>query len=152
MQALSFIFTSLPSAVASLPLPIRFLFMVAEKRLPQHTRQLRPTGLLVWALLGRLCRRLEDGEALERLAGRSSLERAAKECLALLSECLQASVGQQQRGGVPKPAVHMVLQGLDERRPKWIAIQLHKARKLCCKRSVRGHVREGHLGMSRIFG
>ncbi|XP_076145168.1 uncharacterized protein KIAA0825 homolog [Alosa pseudoharengus] len=132
MQALSFIFSNLPSAVASLPLPVRFLFVVAEKRLPQHARPLRPTGLLVWALLGRLCRRLEDGEALERLAGRP-LDRGAKERLALLSECLQASVGQQPRAGVPKPAVHMVLQGLEERRPKWINVQLHKARKLCCK-------------------
>lgn len=123
-----------------MPLPVRFLFAEAEKRLPQHSHQLRPTGLLPMALLGCLCRGLEDGEVLERLAAQP-LERGAKERLALLSECLQASVGQQQqRGGVPKPAAHAVLRGLEERRPKWISLQLHKARKLCCKRLVSGQV------------
>lgn len=139
IQALSFVFTNLPAAVSSLPLPIRFLFAEAEERLPRDSsRQLRPTaGLLPWALLGCLCRGLEDAEALERLAAQP-LERGAKERLALLSECLQASVG-QPKGGAPKAAAHTALRSLEERRPKWIAGQLHKARKLCCKRSVTGH-------------
>ncbi|XP_063043697.1 uncharacterized protein KIAA0825 homolog [Engraulis encrasicolus] len=133
IQALSFVFTNLPAAVSSLPLPIRFLFAEAEERLPRDSsRQLRPTaGLLPWALLGCLCRGLEDAEALERLAAQP-LERGAKERLALLSECLQASVG-QPKGGAPKAAAHTALRSLEERRPKWIAGQLHKARKLCCK-------------------
>ncbi|XP_030620556.1 uncharacterized protein KIAA0825 homolog [Chanos chanos] len=130
IQGLSFIFTNLPSIISSLPLPIRFLFAVAEKRLSQHARQLRSTGLLVWAFLGCLCQSLEDGEALERVSC-SPLERGAKERLALLSECLQVSLGQQK--GVPKTAVHKVLQGLEECRPKWSCVQLQKARKLCCE-------------------
>lgn len=128
VQALSFIFTHLPSAVASLPMPVRFLFCVAEKHLSQHARQLRPTGLLIWTLLGCLCQSLEDGETLE-LVSALPLERGAKERLALLSECLQVSLGQQK--GVPKPTVHKVLQGLEEKRPKWSSMQLQKTRKHC---------------------
>uniref|UniRef100_A0A8B9JBX3 Uncharacterized protein n=1 Tax=Astyanax mexicanus TaxID=7994 RepID=A0A8B9JBX3_ASTMX len=128
IQGLSFIFTHLPSAVASLPLPIRFLFCMAEKHLSQHSRQLRPTGLLVWTLLGCLCQGLEDGETLE-LVSVQPLERGDKERLALLSECLQVSLAQQK--GIPKPTVHKVLQGLEEKRPKWSSAQLQKTRKLC---------------------
>ncbi|RXN21214.1 putative protein KIAA0825-like [Labeo rohita] len=129
IQALSFIFTHLPSTIASLPLPVRFLFTVAEKRLSQHARQLRSTGLLLWVLLVSLCQDLENGDTLELLSGQR-LERGAKDRLSLLSECLQVSLGQQK--GVPKPLVHKVLQGLEEKKPKWTSMQLQKARKLCC--------------------
>uniref|UniRef100_A0A673WB82 KIAA0825 n=1 Tax=Salmo trutta TaxID=8032 RepID=A0A673WB82_SALTR len=130
LQALSFIYTNLPSAVASLPLPVRFLFHTAEKHLSQHARQLRSTGLLLWALLSCLCQCLEDPNSLELLCG-LPLDRGAKERLALLSECLQGTIGQGQQKGVPKPTVHKVLQALEERRPKWCSMQLQKARKLC---------------------
>uniref|UniRef100_A0A8C9XFQ5 Uncharacterized protein n=1 Tax=Sander lucioperca TaxID=283035 RepID=A0A8C9XFQ5_SANLU len=129
IQALSFIFTNLPLAVASVPLPIRFLFQVAEKHLSQHARQLRLMGLLLWALLGCLVQGLEDPETLEQISG-LALDRGAKEPLALLAECLQATMGIQQKG-VPKPTVHKVLQALEEKRPKWTNMQLQKARKLC---------------------
>ncbi|KTG04019.1 hypothetical protein cypCar_00005205, partial [Cyprinus carpio] len=115
IQAISFIFTNLPSIIASLPLPVRFLFTVAEKRLSQHARQLRSTSLLLWVILVRLCHDLENGDTLELLSGQP-LERGAKDRLSLLSECLQVSLGQQK--GVPKPLVHKVLQGLEEKRPK----------------------------------
>lgn len=36
--------------------------------------------------------------------------------------------------GVPKPTVNKVLQLLEEKRPKWINVQLQKARKLCTDR------------------
>ncbi|XP_045082705.1 uncharacterized protein KIAA0825 homolog [Coregonus clupeaformis] len=130
LQALSFIYTNLPSAVASLPLPVRFLFHTAEKHLSQHARQLRSTGLLLWTLLSCLCQCLEDPNSLELLCG-LPLDRGAKERLALLSECLQGTMGQGQQKGVPKPTVHKVLQALEERRPKWCSMQLQKARKLC---------------------
>lgn len=133
LQALSFIYTNLPSAVASLPLPVRFLFHTAEKHLSQHARQLRSTGLLLWALLSCLCQCLEDPNSLELLCG-LPLDRGAKERLALLSECLQGTMGQGQQKGVPKPTVHKVLQALEERRPKWCSMQLQKARKLCSER------------------
>ncbi|XP_078106613.1 uncharacterized protein KIAA0825 homolog isoform X1 [Sander vitreus] len=129
IQALSFIFTNLPLAVASVPLPIRFLFQVAEKHLSQHARQLRLMGLLLWALLGCLIQGLEDPDTLEQISG-LDLDRGAKETLALLAECLQATMGIQQKG-VPKPTVHKVLQALEEKRPKWTNMQLQKARKLC---------------------
>ncbi|XP_070690225.1 uncharacterized protein KIAA0825 homolog [Pempheris klunzingeri] len=129
IQALSFIFTNLPLAVASVPLPIRFLFQVAEKHLSQHSRQLRLVGLLLWALLGCLIQGLEDPHTLEQISG-LALDHGAKEPLFLLAECLQAAMGIQQKG-VPKPTVHKVLQALEERRPKWTNMQLQKARKLC---------------------
>ncbi|XP_030593401.1 uncharacterized protein KIAA0825 homolog [Archocentrus centrarchus] len=129
IQALSFIFTNLPMAVASLPLPVRFLFQVAEKHLSQHARQLRLVGLLIWAVLGCLIQGLEDPDTLEQISG-LALDRSAKDCLSLLAECVQAAMGVQQKG-VPKPSVHKVLQALEEKRPKWTQLQLQKARKLC---------------------
>ncbi|XP_037633574.1 uncharacterized protein KIAA0825 homolog isoform X2 [Sebastes umbrosus] len=129
IQALSFIFTNLPLAVASVPLPIRFLFQEAEKHLSQHARQLRLMGLLLWALLGCLIQGLEDPDTLEQTSG-LALDRGAKESLSLLAECLQATMGIQQKG-VPKPTVQKVLQALEEKRPKWTNMQLQKARKLC---------------------
>ncbi|KAK9522617.1 hypothetical protein VZT92_019067 [Zoarces viviparus] len=129
IQALSFIFTNLPMAVASVPLPIRFLFQVAEKHLSQHARQLRLMGLLLWALLGCLIQGLEDSDTLEQISG-LALDRGVKEPLYLLAECLQATMGIQQKG-VPKPTVQKVLQALEEKRPKWTNMQLQKARKLC---------------------
>ncbi|KAM4577001.1 uncharacterized protein KIAA0825 homolog isoform 1-T1 [Odontesthes bonariensis] len=129
IQALSFIFTNLPLAVASLPLSIRFLFQVAEKHLSQHSRQLRSVGLLLWALLGCLIQGLEDPDTLEQISG-LVLDRGAKDRLSLLAECLQAFMSIQQKG-VPKLTVHKVLQALEEKRPKWINMQVQKARKLC---------------------
>ncbi|XP_062873932.1 uncharacterized protein KIAA0825 homolog [Trichomycterus rosablanca] len=130
IQALSFIFTHLPSCVPSVPLPVRFLFHMAEKHLSQHTRQLKPTGLLIWTLLSCLCRGLEDGENLE-LVSAQSLERGVKERLELLSECLRGSLGTEK--GILKPSVKKILQGLEERGPKWSSTQLQKARKLCAE-------------------
>ncbi|XP_007562817.1 uncharacterized protein KIAA0825 homolog isoform X1 [Poecilia formosa] len=131
IQALSFIFTNLPLAVSSLPLPIRFLFQMAEKHLSHHARQLRSMGLLLWALLGCLIQGLEDPDALEEISG-LALDCRAKDYLSLLRECLQAAMS-IQRKGIPKPTVHRVLQALEEERPKWINIQLQKARKLCAE-------------------
>ncbi|XP_040010197.1 uncharacterized protein KIAA0825 homolog isoform X2 [Xiphias gladius] len=129
IQAMSYIFTNLPLAVASVPLSIRFLFQTAEKHLSQHARQLRLVGLLLWALLGCLIQGLEDPDTLEQISG-LALDRGAKDRLSLLAECLQATMGIQQKG-VPKPTVHQVLQTLEEKRPKWTNMQLQKARKLC---------------------
>lgn len=96
IQALSFIFTNLPAVLASVPLPIRYLFLVAEKQLSQHSRQLRPVGLPVWTLLNCLIQGLEDPDLLEKTSG-LTLDRGANETLSLLAECLQAVVGIQQK-------------------------------------------------------
>lgn len=87
-------------AVASIPLPIRYLFQVAEKHLSQHARQLRLMGLLLWALLGCLIQGLEDPDTLEEISG-LALTRGAKEPLSLLAECLQATMGIQQKVNDP---------------------------------------------------
>ncbi|KAK3514600.1 hypothetical protein QTP70_021512, partial [Hemibagrus guttatus] len=128
IQALSFIFTHLPSCVSSIPLPVRFLFHMAEKHQCQSSRQQRPMGLLIRALLSFLCQGLENGETLE-LVSTEPLERGVKEHLAQLSECLQVSLGLEK--GKPKPITHKILQGLEEKRPKWSSMQLQKAHKLC---------------------
>uniref|UniRef100_A0A3Q2YD50 Uncharacterized protein n=1 Tax=Hippocampus comes TaxID=109280 RepID=A0A3Q2YD50_HIPCM len=120
IQAMSFIFTNLPLVVASLPLPIRYLFQAAEQHLSQHARQLRSMGLLLWCLFNCLIRSLGEPRALEGISG-LALNCQAKDRLALLAECLQASMGIQQK----------VLQALEEKRPKWMNMQLQKARKLC---------------------
>lgn len=93
---MSFIFANLPLAVASLPLSIRYLFQVAEKHLSQNTRQLRLVGLLLWALLNCLMQCLENPDTLEQISG-LALDPGAKHCLGLLAECLQASMGFQQK-------------------------------------------------------
>ncbi|KAM9391487.1 uncharacterized protein KIAA0825 homolog [Pholidichthys leucotaenia] len=147
IQALSFIFTNLPLAVASLPLPIRFLFQVAEKHLSQHARQLRIVGLLLWVLLGCLIQGLEDPDSLEQISG-LALDRGAKDCLSLLAECVQAAMGIPQKG-IPKPTVHKVLQALEEKRPKWINVQLQKARKLCSE-SIFEEARERRAAMAEL--
>ncbi|XP_069043621.1 uncharacterized protein KIAA0825 homolog isoform X2 [Lepisosteus oculatus] len=126
-QAVCFVFTNLPSLVASLPAPVRYLFCVAESRLARGDRQPRPAGLLVCSCVATLCHTLEDGDALERLT-EAALDRWGKEKLGLLSECLQGVLGQQ--GGAPKPAVQKVLQHLEAQRPRWLEIQLQKARRL----------------------
>uniref|UniRef100_A0A3P8TMG4 Uncharacterized protein n=1 Tax=Amphiprion percula TaxID=161767 RepID=A0A3P8TMG4_AMPPE len=128
IQALSFIFTNLPVAVASLPLSIRFLFQVAEKYLSQHARQLRSVGPLLWALLGCLIQGLEDPDTLEQMSG-VALDRGAKDRLSLLAECLQAAMGIQQK---VKAVIYFTT--ISEKRPKWINLQLQKARKLCSDR------------------
>lgn len=87
IQALSVVFTNLPLVIETLPLPIRLFFHEAEKHLSQYSRQLRSAGLLIWALLGCVIQNLEDPETLEQLTG-LVLNHQAKECLALLAECL----------------------------------------------------------------
>lgn len=96
IQALSFTFANLPAVLASVPPPVRYLFLVAEKQLSQHSRQLRTLGLPVWTLLSSLIQGLEDPDALEQTSG-LTLDRGAKETLSLLAECLQAAVGIQQK-------------------------------------------------------
>ncbi|KAM6965419.1 uncharacterized protein KIAA0825 homolog [Aplochiton taeniatus] len=147
LQALSFILSNLPSAVASLPLPVRYLLHAAERHLSQPARQLRSVGLLLWALLGCLCQSLEAPEALEQRTG-LPLGRASRERLALLSECLQATMGQQR--GIPKPIVHKVLQALEERKPKWSSVQLQRARKLCSESAF--ECGESGVGMQERVG
>uniref|UniRef100_A0A7N8Y3T0 KIAA0825 n=1 Tax=Mastacembelus armatus TaxID=205130 RepID=A0A7N8Y3T0_9TELE len=129
IQAMSFIFTNLPFAIESMPLPVRLLFQVAEKHLSQHARQLRSVGLLLWATLGCLIQGLQDLNTLEHTSG-LALDHGAKDHLSFLAECLQATMGIQQKG-VPKPTVHKVLQLLEEKWPKWTSMQLQKAQKLC---------------------
>ncbi|XP_035386115.1 uncharacterized protein KIAA0825 homolog isoform X2 [Electrophorus electricus] len=128
IQALFFIYTHLPSAVTSLPLPVRYLFHVAEKRLLKLGQRPKAAGLLPRVLLDCLSRDLEDGRSLKQ-ASHLPLGRGAKELLALVAECLRVSMGQQR--GETKPTVQKVLQTLEEKRPKWSATQLQKACGLC---------------------
>lgn len=178
VETLFFVFSNLPSLVASVPLPLHYLFLEAEKKLTQHSRHLRLVGLPLSAVLGCLIQGLEDLETLEYISG-LTLDRGAKEPLSLLAECLQFSIGVQQKvwfgvnvititlnwrvayvkmhhfitydlyhlgfcfiflaalfiwQGIPKPAMHKVLQALEEQRPKWMNTQLQKARQLCSHR------------------
>nr|XP_023674098.1 uncharacterized protein KIAA0825 homolog isoform X2 [Paramormyrops kingsleyae] len=144
IQALSFVFAILPSAIASLPLPLRFLFCTGEKRVSQHAEQLKRTGLLIWGLVSCLCQDLEEG-------GRLTLDHRAADKLALVIECLQSAMG-NQRGGA-NPVVQKVLQKLEESRPNWTVMQLQKARKLCAGgvlESVQAGVAPGRGGSPEL--
>ncbi|KAJ8006140.1 hypothetical protein DPEC_G00125150 [Dallia pectoralis] len=152
IQALIFIYTNLPLAVAAIPLPVRFLFYTAEKHLSQHARQLRSTGLLIWALLSSLCQFLEAPNS-SKLLTSLPLDEGVKENMSLLSECVQGAMGQGQQKGVPKPVVHKVLEVLEENRPKWSSMQLQKARKLCSESAFqRGGSGSGQEGGSAVAG
>ncbi|XP_058843423.1 uncharacterized protein KIAA0825-like isoform X1 [Acipenser ruthenus] len=129
-QAVSFIFTNLPTMIASLPVAVKYLFYIGEKKLSRNTVPLKQTGLLIWTFTSYLCRTLDDGNAIELLTG-VALDRWSKETLGLLSECLQNIVGQQK--GIPKPVVQKIIQNMEVQRPQWIKGQLQKARKLCTK-------------------
>lgn len=96
VQTLSFVFSNLPSLVASVPLPLHLLLEEAEKKHARHSRHLRSVGLPLRVLMGSLIQSLEDLEALEQISG-LALERGAKEPLSLLAECLQFIIGIQQK-------------------------------------------------------
>lgn len=96
VETLFFVFSSLPSLVASVPLPLHYLLLEAEKKLTQHSRHLRLVGLPLWAVFGCLIQSLEDLEALEHISG-LTLDRGVKEPLSLLAECLQFIIGVQQK-------------------------------------------------------
>lgn len=125
IQAMSLVFTNLPTVIEAVPLTIRLLFHEAEKHL---SRPLCSAGLLIWALLGCLIQSLEDPQTLKQITG-LALNHQAKECLALLAECLKAAIGIQHKS-VPKPIVHIVLQTMEEKTPTWTSMQLQKAQKL----------------------
>ncbi|XP_048838873.1 uncharacterized protein KIAA0825 homolog isoform X3 [Brienomyrus brachyistius] len=144
IQAVSFVFAILPSAIASLPLPLRFLFLTGEKQVSQHAQQPKLTGLLVWGFVSCLCQDLEEG-------GRLTLDHRAMDKLALLSECLQSAMG-NQRGGA-SPVVQKVLQKLEESRPDWTVMQMQKAHRLCAGgvlESVRAGVAQGSGGVPEL--
>lgn len=88
-----------------MPLPVRYLFLVGEKRLSQHFRQLRLVGLSLWAVLACLIQGLEDPETLEQISG-LTLDQGAKESLSLLAECLRATMDVPQKVG---PEVNILI-------------------------------------------
>uniref|UniRef100_A0A8C6WXI5 KIAA0825 n=1 Tax=Neogobius melanostomus TaxID=47308 RepID=A0A8C6WXI5_9GOBI len=116
IQALSLVFTCLPQVIEALPLSIWLLFHEAEKHLSQYAQQLCSAGLLIWALLGCFIQSLDNTETPERITG-LALNQQAKECLSLLAECLRAAIGVPHKASL-------------EKTPKWINLQLNKAKKL----------------------
>uniref|UniRef100_H3B7S1 KIAA0825 n=1 Tax=Latimeria chalumnae TaxID=7897 RepID=H3B7S1_LATCH len=127
VQAVSAVVGNLPTAIASLPTPIKYFFNLAEKKASQQLAEQNCTGLLLWNFLMMMCKTFEDGNAIELLTS-ITLDRWGKEKLSLVSECLLNIVGQQK--GSPKPVTQMVLQTMERQRPKWIESQLQKARRL----------------------
>uniref|UniRef100_A0A8C6WXP7 KIAA0825 n=2 Tax=Neogobius melanostomus TaxID=47308 RepID=A0A8C6WXP7_9GOBI len=128
IQALSLVFTCLPQVIEALPLSIWLLFHEAEKHLSQYAQQLCSAGLLIWALLGCFIQSLDNTETPERITG-LALNQQAKECLSLLAECLRAAIGVPHKAD-PQPMIHIVLHTIEEKTPKWINLQLNKAKKL----------------------
>uniref|UniRef100_A0A4W3JEI7 Uncharacterized protein n=1 Tax=Callorhinchus milii TaxID=7868 RepID=A0A4W3JEI7_CALMI len=126
-QAVSIVIGNTPAAIASLPLPIKFLFNLVEKKLNKNNPDLRQTCLL-WCFIMIVCQILEDGNAIEFLTS-ITIDRWSKEKLSLLSECLQTIMGQQKRS--PNQIVQKVIHCLEKEKPKWIEDQLRKARRLC---------------------
>uniref|UniRef100_UPI00398F4AFE uncharacterized protein KIAA0825 homolog n=1 Tax=Pristiophorus japonicus TaxID=55135 RepID=UPI00398F4AFE len=126
-QAVALVIGNLPAAIASLPSTIKFLFILAEKKLQNNISELRKSCLL-WYVIMIICQTLEDGNAIEFLTS-VPIDRWSKDKLGLLSECLQSIMGKEKER--PTPIIQKVINCLEKQRPKWIEAQLQKAKKLC---------------------
>ncbi|XP_048187217.1 uncharacterized protein KIAA0825 homolog isoform X3 [Perognathus longimembris pacificus] len=125
-QAVSIVISKLPTVIACLPPPIKYFFILSERKMSKNFVELRKVGLLVWNLIIIICRIFEDGNTVELLTG-ASLDRGSKEKLSLICVCLESII----RGhSSPNPNIQQVTQSIEQRNPNWIERQLLKARKL----------------------
>ncbi|XP_043920398.1 uncharacterized protein KIAA0825 homolog [Protopterus annectens] len=125
-QAVSFVISHLPTVVASIPFPIKYLFYLAEQRLTEKAG-MSQRWILVWNLIMILSKVIEDGNAAESLTGQT-LDSWSKDKLSLLSKCLQSLIGQE--AGSSAPVIEKVIQSIENQRGNWIEDHLQKARKL----------------------
>ncbi|KAM6104941.1 LOW QUALITY PROTEIN: uncharacterized protein KIAA0825 homolog [Pterocles gutturalis] len=137
-QAVSIVISKLPTVIACLPPPIKYFFLLAERKMSRNFAELKKAGLLVWNLIVIICQIFEDGNTAELLTG-ATLDRWSKEKLILVHVCLESIMGKQKSG--PKQVTQKVIQSIEQQRPNWIESQLLKARTLstdCASATVEG--------------
>ncbi|XP_069747311.1 uncharacterized protein KIAA0825 homolog isoform X3 [Narcine bancroftii] len=127
VQLVSVLIDNLPAIIASIPSTIKYLFKRAETKLPKIIPELGNSYLISYVVTI-ICQTLEDGNAMEFLAG-VAIDRWSKEKLELVSECLQSIVGQQNKN--PKPVIQKIVNCLKKQRPKWIEVKLQNAETFC---------------------
>ncbi|XP_062985666.1 uncharacterized protein KIAA0825 homolog [Elgaria multicarinata webbii] len=126
-HAVSIVISKLPTVIACLPPPIKYFFLLSERKMPKNFIESKKAGLLVWILIVIICRIFEDGNTTELLTG-TTLDRWSKEKLSLVRVCLESIIGKKKSS--PKQVTHKIVQSIEQQRPNWIENQLLKARKL----------------------
>ncbi|XP_029429059.1 uncharacterized protein KIAA0825 homolog isoform X2 [Rhinatrema bivittatum] len=126
-QAVSLVITKLPAVIADFSPSIKYFFLLSEQNLPENFLEWKEVGLLVWYLIIIICQILEDGNSIEFLTG-TTLDRWRKENLSRVRVCLESMLGKQKSN--PNQATQIIIQSIEQQRPKWIENQLRRARKL----------------------
>ncbi|XP_013912946.1 PREDICTED: uncharacterized protein KIAA0825-like [Thamnophis sirtalis] len=126
-QVLSIVISNLPSVIACLPSPIKYFFLVSDKKIPEKFIESEKYGFLVKTLIIIICQIFEDGNIIELLTG-AILDRWSKEKLSLVCICLETIIGKKKKN--PKQAIHKIIQSIEQEKPNWIEKQLLKAKKL----------------------
>ncbi|XP_071995748.1 uncharacterized protein KIAA0825 homolog isoform X2 [Engystomops pustulosus] len=126
-EAVSIVISKLPSVIACLPPPIKYFYSFSERKLSEQYSGCKDTGIVVWNLIGIICRILEDGNAIEQMTG-ATLSRWSNDRLATVCRCLEQTIGYKTRN--PEDETHSIFEHIERHRPKWIENQLRKAKDL----------------------
>ncbi|XP_070791858.1 uncharacterized protein KIAA0825 homolog isoform X2 [Pituophis catenifer annectens] len=126
-QVLSIVISKLPSVIACLPSPIKYFFLISDKKIPEKFIESEKYGFLVKTLIIIICQIFEDGNITELLTG-AILDRWSKEKLSLVCICLETIIGKKKKN--PKQVIHKIIQSIEQEKPNWIEKQLLKAKKL----------------------
>ncbi|KAG8598350.1 hypothetical protein GDO81_002577 [Engystomops pustulosus] len=126
-EAVSIVISKLPSVIACLPPPIKYFYSFSERKLSEQYSGCKDTGIVVWNLIGIICRILEDGNTIEQMTG-ATLSRWSNDRLATVCQCLEQTIGYKTRN--PKDETQSIFEHIERHRPKWIENQLRKAKDL----------------------
>eukprot|EP00079_Xenopus_tropicalis_P009449 XP_002933482.2 PREDICTED: uncharacterized protein KIAA0825 homolog isoform X1 [Xenopus tropicalis] len=126
-EAVSIVIGRLPSVIACVPSPIKYLYSLAERKVSKKYSESIKTGILVLNLIDIICEVLHDGNTIENATGHA-LSTWCKENLTAVSECLQRVTGNKTNDN--KEATQKVFDIIGEKRPKWIENQFLKANSL----------------------
>uniref|UniRef100_A0A8C6VES2 KIAA0825 n=1 Tax=Naja naja TaxID=35670 RepID=A0A8C6VES2_NAJNA len=124
-QVLSIVISRLPSVIACLPSPVKYFFLISDKKIPAKFIESEKYGFLVKTLIIIICQIFEDGNITELLTG-VILDRWSKEKLSLVCICLETIIGKKKKN--PKQVIHKIIQSIEQENPNWIEKQLLKAK------------------------
>ncbi|XP_029139308.1 uncharacterized protein KIAA0825 homolog [Protobothrops mucrosquamatus] len=126
-QVLFIVISKLPSVIACLPSPIKYFFLISEKKIPSKFIESEKYGFLVKTLIIIICQIFEDGNITELLTG-AILDRWSQEKLSLVCICLETIIGKKKKH--PKQVICEIIHSIEQEKPNWIEKQLLKAKKL----------------------
>ncbi|XP_053557467.1 uncharacterized protein KIAA0825 homolog [Bombina bombina] len=120
------VISKLPSAIACLPSPVKYFYLISERNISETYNVQKNKGLLICNLISVVCHILEDGNTLEQMTG-YALSRRSKELLTAVCQSLETIIGINNGH---KEVLKRVLENIEEQRPKWIGSQMQKSRTL----------------------